>query len=432
MLLVLYLTWWSVSREESAHRPYDRSDSKYVDQSDASDSQVESESIPPGRWRLVESLLDEDDLNEKQKEQIDQLRSIGYLAGSKPAPKEKNVTVFDEEEAYCSLNLYTSGHAPEAILMDMEGNVLHTWKREIWSVWPDYKLPKGTINHTYFRRAKVMDNGDLIFVFEGLGMIKIDKNSDLIWSYKQGAHHDFFVAADGETYLIKRVPVMLYNIESVILEDYICILDANGKEKKCVSILRALENSPYAHYLKGVEPKGDIFHTNTIEILDGRWASQLPAFRKGNALISIFKLDAICIIDQDLKQVVWAVKGEWQRQHEPSLLENGNILLFDNRGLGEKSRIIEFDPITVNIEWEYRGTKEKPFYTFDCGTCARLPNGNTIITESNTGRAFEVTSEGRIVWEFFNPHRAGDNDRYIASLLDMVRLPKDFPIGWME
>jgi len=30
----------------------------------------------------------------------------------------------------------------------------------------------------------------------------------------------------------------------------------------------------------------------------------------------------------------------------------------------------------------------------------RLVNGNTFICESNTGRVFEVTKEGEIVWEY--------------------------------
>ena len=34
----------------------------------------------------------------------------------------------------------------------------------------------------------------------------------------------------------------------------------------------------------------------------------------------------------------------------------------------------------------------------------RLANGNTLITESVNGRAFEVTADGRIVWEFLAPH----------------------------
>ena len=33
----------------------------------------------------------------------------------------------------------------------------------------------------------------------------------------------------------------------------------------------------------------------------------------------------------------------------------------------------------------------------------RLPNGNTLITESDKGRAFEVTHAGEVVWEFWNP-----------------------------
>lgn len=434
--IVLILGWQciscSASHEDSVKEQHSESYQQYGNKREAVDSKKEPNDTPPGRWRLIESLVDEDNLTEKQKERIDQLRSIGYLTGSALPPEEKGVTVFNEDEAYSGLNLYTSGHAPEAILMDMNGNVLHTWQRDIWNIWADFNLPKGTINHRYYRRAQVMENGDLIFIFEGLGLIKIDKNSNLIWGYKQGAHHDFFVAENGTIYAIKRVPVILYNIDSVILEDFICVLDADGKEKKCVSILKALENSPYAHFLKNVEPKGDIFHTNSIEILDGKWASQLPAFRKGNALISILKLDVICVVDLDTKQVVWAVSGRWHRQHEPSLLDNGNILIFDNRSLGKRSRVFEFDPLSHEIEWEYRGTKENPFYTFDCGTCARLPNGNTIITESNNGRAFEVTPEGKIVWEYINPHRAGENDRYIATLLDMVRLPKDFPTNWLE
>jgi hypothetical protein len=37
------------------------------------------------------------------------------------------------------------------------------------------------------------------------------------------------------------------------------------------------------------------------------------------------------------------------------------------------------------------------------GGAQRLPNGNTLITESDKGRAFEVTREGEIVWDFYNP-----------------------------
>ena len=60
----------------------------------------------------------------------------------------------------------------------------------------------------------------------------------------------------------------------------------------------------------------------------------------------------------------------------------------------------------------------------------RLPNGNTLITESDGGRALEVTPDRRIVWEFFNPHRAGEQGEYIATLFELLRLPPDFPVDW--
>jgi hypothetical protein len=36
------------------------------------------------------------------------------------------------------------------------------------------------------------------------------------------------------------------------------------------------------------------------------------------------------------------------------------------------------------------------------GNAQRLPNGNTLITESSFGRFFEVTKEGELVWEYVN------------------------------
>jgi len=57
--------------------------------------------------------------------------------------------------------------------------------------------------------------------------------------------------------------------------------------------------------------------------------------------------------------------------------------------------------------------------------------GNTLITESDAGRAFETTADGKIVWEFYNPHSAGEQDEYIATLMEVVRLPQFFPTDWL-
>ena len=42
-------------------------------------------------------------------------------------------------------------------------------------------------------------------------------------------------------------------------------------------------------------------------------------------------------------------------------------------------------------------------FSLRMGNSQRLPNGNTLITESSFGRFFEVTREGEVVWEYVNP-----------------------------
>ena len=57
---------------------------------------------------------------------------------------------------------------------------------------------------------------------------------------------------------------------------------------------------------------------------------------------------------------------------------------------------------------------------------------NTLITETDRGRAFEVTPEKEIVWEFHNPYRFGPKDELVAIVPEMVRLPADFPVDWVQ
>jgi hypothetical protein len=156
-----------------------------------------------------------------------------------------------------------------------------------------------------------------------------------------------------------------------------------------------------------------------------------PAFKAGNVLISIRTLDLLAIVDLEKKKAVWTLEGSWRRQHQSTVLANGNMLLFDNRGTRGESRVIEFDPVSGQEVWMYKGTAEKPFFSKTCGSSQRLPNGNTLITESDNGTAFEVTPDKTIAWEFVNPHRAGDNDEFIATLFEVVRLAPDFPLDWL-
>lgn len=382
--------------------------------------------LGPGRWHKLHSERGE--LSPETLDLIEQLESIGYVSGSVPS-STRGITVHDRDLAHAGLNFYTSGHGPEAVLMDMDGRELHRWRYPFEEAWPDHPR-KRPLQTKWWRRATLLENGDVIAIFAGFGMIKVDKNSKLLWARKIGAHHDLEIMPSGDIYVLTRVPHLVPRIHpsQEILEDFISVLDADGVEKRRVSVLEAFERSKYAKPWRG---RGDIFHTNSLRVLDGRSADRAPAFRKGNVLLSIHALDQLAVVDLDRAEVVWTLERDFKGQHDAKILDDGHLLLFDNFGREEQSSVIELDPVTGDRVWEYRGTPERPFYSFTCGTADRLDNGNTIIVESDQGRAFEVTPEREIVWEFYNPFRAGENDEYIATLFDLRRLPPDFTESWL-
>jgi hypothetical protein len=129
---------------------------------------------------------------------------------------------------------------------------------------------------------------------------------------------------------------------------------------------------------------------------------------------------------------VWAKTGVWRLQHDPTVLDDGNILLFDNAGYALSSQVIEIDPRTGDVAWAWRGAPPESFFTLLGGSAQRLPGGNTLITESCRGRAFEVTRGGDVVWEYVNPHRAGARGELIAALFDVRRLAPADVERWLS
>lgn len=376
-------------------------------------------------------------VRKKFEESINKLFSLPYLQGYKGAPEENGIMVYDKDSAYEGLNFYCSGHATEIGIMDMNGNILHRWRYNLKDAWPwDLDVLKSktkTMQASAFRRAYLYENGDILALYNTLLMIKLDKDSNLLWTCDtSGIHHHMQVDEDGNIYTLAKKSRLVprINKNNEVYDDFILTVNPDGKTIASCSILDSFTNSSYSHILNKIRTKGDLFHTNTIQVFDGRLSNISPLFKKGNVLISILFLNTIAIVDLQKSQVVWALDGHaeglWNGMHEPVLLENGNILIFDNNwakaGTQGKSYIVEFDPFTNKIVWRYAGNKKNTFHSNTCGTNQRLPNGNTLITESDNGRAFEVTKKGEIVWEYINPHRAGENDELIATLLHVERI----------
>lgn len=358
-------------------------------------------------------------------EAVQKLQSIGYLAGYNPAPALQSVTVWDRKAAQSGLNLFTSGHAAEAALMTMDGRVVRRWRFPYERAFPDQPpLPSTPAGREHWRRVRLMRDGGIVAIYEGQGLIRLDRDSKLVWALPIGAHHDLDVRDDGSILVLTREVRLREDIHPLepILEDFITEIAPDGRVVGKFSIVDSFLASNYAAYLRKAPPYGDIFHTNTLQIIDGANEGCVPALRRGNLLISSPHMDAIAVIDPRQRRVVWALSGLWHFQHEPVLLPGGTLLILDNQSQSARSRVLEIDILTQRIVWTYEGDATHPFFTQFNGSVQRLSNGNTLIIESDAGRAFEVNRASRIVWEFYNPHRAGAHGELIASLFDLVRL----------
>ncbi|MCI0789887.1 MAG: aryl sulfotransferase, partial [Chloroflexi bacterium] len=79
------------------------------------------------------------------------------------------------------------------------------------------------------------------------------------------------------------------------------------------------------------------------------------------------------------------------------------------------SRVVEIDPSSNQIVWEYADNPAYNFFSPYISGARRLPNGNTLITEGMFGRMFQVTPEGDVVWEYINPHFHEDAENAVVN-----------------
>lgn len=374
-----------------------------------------------GRWRKQDGrrpwmFHDEEAFTQ------DQLLALGYLQGTTAATDQVGV-VRNEAGAFPGMNLATSGHAPEAVLLAMGGSEVHRWSKAFGEAFGELALD-GASPRPYWRRARLLPDGGLVTMFVDQGTMRLDRDSNVVWTYTGGVHHDLRVVGDELWTLSRELRTRPLLDSEPMLDDEVLVLDLQtGAEIRRFAVYDAIEQSAFKSLLRNVGHRADrdYFHTNSIRVLDGALSEKIPAFEAGNILISLRNQDWVLVVDPRAESVVWAMTGPWSRQHEPSLLPNGNLLVFDNMGIWPRSRALEVNPATQQIAWTFDGG-HAPLISETCGTAHRLENGNTLIIASDTGRAVEVTPDKRVVWEYFNPARAGEDGELVATLFDVQRL----------
>jgi outer membrane protein assembly factor BamB len=341
------------------------------------------------------------------------LASIPYLSGRfDPDSALRSVVDSVPGRVSAGLNFYSTLARARAFLIDNEGRVRWRWSVDRYFDGAD--LPSGVdlgYPHLY-------PNGDVLAYVGDRALIKLDRNSNLLWKHVGRVHHDAWVCPDGTIYTLthgsRTIPEIDPRLPSLL--DSITVLSPEGNTMREISLLEVLRKSPYAFLLphsSGMAlPKGtdsiDVLHANHIEVFDGALEKKSSLYRRGNILISMKNINSVAIMDGRTLQILWLWgPTNLTLQHHPTLLENGDILLFDNGT--KESEVVEVNPATDEVVWRY--APENGFFSSIQGACQRLPAGDTLITVSQGGYALEVSPSGSIVWKFANPEVRTDGFR---------------------
>jgi hypothetical protein len=130
-----------------------------------------------------------------------------------------------------------------------------------------------------------------------------------------------------------------------------------------------------------------------------------------------------------MNEIYFVEDHDFSQQHSVQVLDNGNLLFFDNHRYlePELSRCIEIaydeNDFVSEIVWEYVLPAE--LFSGSRGECDRLENGNTLITAGRSGHIIEVTPDHEIAW-----HLEFDNGEVWTTSYRSERIPNLHPIAY--
>ena len=323
-------------------------------------------------------------------------------------------------------------------LMDMQGNVLHSWADAY--------------------HCALSDSGDVLMFRKHEHLVrKVGSDGSLIWERTIPVHHEVAQGLDGAT-LIASKEVQEYNGRRVEF-DVVIELGAEGAELSRWSTwdhflaLKELHRRqqldtpgilipPLRDGQGNLSPFGgdhDYYHLNGIQVLlDTPLGKTDSRFQPGNLLLSFNFVNLLVILDRDTRDIVWSWgPEEVVGVHTARMTPEGTIVLFDNGHEMTRpwSRVVEIDPPSGEIVWEFDGGEDRRFFSQSMGSAQRLVNGNTLVGVSSRGRAFEVTPEGEVVWEWQHPsYEPGKTrgvfyriERYPLELIDSLAASHPLP-----
>ena len=371
-----------------------------------------------------------------------------------PYKYESGVTLYDREKASSGYTLYTgtprraaaepNEAAGEIYLMDMQGDIVHTWKT-VYPAWYARLTPEGHLVVTMrcSRPAPKRPGYDDYHMGGATGMLmELDWNSDILFQHFDPCmHHDFRKLPNGNYIYVgwEEVPPDLAkrvrggqkgteHKDGSMYGDFFREIDASGNT---VWEWHGIEHfDPDIDIIGAIHPREEWTHINDVDLMPD-----------GNILSSSRHTDGAFIIDRRSGDIIWRwgnvayldeETGQVEHRdirkpdnmggpHDAHLITEGlpgagNILIYDNAMYTFYSRALELNTESGEIVWQSEPefgiegyvAGRVHFSPFISGS-DRMPNGNTVVTSGGNGVVFELTSKNELVWHWVRPTPTPDS-----------------------
>jgi hypothetical protein len=378
-------------------------------------------------------------------------------------------TLYKPDKCFNGYTIFDGGPVG-TVLIDMNGNVVHQWKNVCVEEHPAKLFPGGYVMGATGKRGRIMNHedsndlslldwdGKVVWSYPHAGVHHdFQREGNPVGFYVPGMN---FVDKGKVLILSHKVVTNKRISDKPLYDDVIFEVDYSGKviwewlasdhiEEMDFDMEARTTMYRFPNYVMTRTPGvvgGDWIHVNTASWLGpNKWYDGGDQrFHPDNIIYDGRQTNTTGIIDRKTGKLVWTLGPDFTRTkalrklgptiglHHAHMIPRGlpgegDIMIFDNGGYGgfgapnpgaptglnnalrDYSRVIEINPITLDIVWEYSahtaGYRDAyKFYADYVSSAQRLPNGNTLICEGALGRLFEVTPKCETVWEYISPY----------------------------
>jgi hypothetical protein len=343
----------------------------------------------------------------------------------------------------------------ELRLIRRDGSIVARWPVAFSKIFTDTRHiyePPATDWNTDTHGALILPDGSVVFVFEYMGLVKLDRCGALEWKLAEPVHHSLERAegggywVPGRNYVLKEATARFPPFSVPYFEDTILKVSENGEILAKMSFVELLYRTGMEAWLTATHGSdseqrmdGEILHLNKVAELKSGMAADFPKFAAGDLLLSVRELNMILVVDPSLQHVKWRRVGPWIRQHDPEFKTGGLISVFNNNAyktvfgpdnpfmrsdptIPRVSNILEIDPTTDEHRRVYGGVKAQAMLSVIRGKHELTARGGLLITEFEGGRVFETDAAGRTIWQYINRY---DEDE-VAEITEARIYPADY------